>query len=93
MTLNLLMVLTLRWLLSSTGEEATGAGTGMGMGLLDRLTVGSNRAVGAVAALVEGDRAMGIEPRRPAKGRVSETLRPAFWLTRVMVRPRSRGGS
>lgn len=96
MTLNLLMVLTLRWGLvaaSSTGDEVTGAGTGIGIGLLDRLTVGSYRAVGVVEPLEEGDRAIGIEPRRPAKGRVSETLRPAFWLTKVMVLPRSRGGS
>jgi hypothetical protein len=90
MTLNLLIVLTLRWALVT---ESTGAGTGIGIGLLDRLTVGSNRAVGPVAALVEGDRAIGIDPRRPVKGRVSETLRPAFWLTSVTVRPRSRGGS
>jgi hypothetical protein len=107
MTLSLLMVLTLRPLTEglSTGENVAAVGTGTGMitGLLDRLKVASYLAVGAVAPvgvvdpLDEGDRAMGIDPRRPLKGRVSETRRPVFWLTKVMVLPKgswtSRGGS
>lgn len=98
MTLNLLMALTRLCPLvgeSSTGEKLTGAGTGIGIGLLALLKVLSQLAVGVVDPLLEGDRAMpsGMDPRRPARGRVSDTRRPVFWLTRVMVRPRSRGGS
>ena len=68
---------------------------GIGIGTLSLLKVLSQLAVGVVDPQLEGDRATGIgnEPRRPARGRVSETRRPAFWLTRVIVLPRSRGGS
>jgi hypothetical protein len=90
MTLNLLMVLALRCPLEGdprTGENEAAVGTAIGIGLLDRLKVASYLAVGVVEPLDEGDRAMGVDPRRPAKGRVSETRRPCFWLTRVMVLP------
>jgi hypothetical protein len=57
-----------------------GAGTGIGIGVLSLLKVLSQLAVGVVDPLLEGDRAtgMGKDPRRLARGRVSETRRPAF---------------